>query len=127
MDEAGNAVYSPKFGTFTTASTVDPNPAHCEHYSHERRNQRGTEYADRPDLLEIHESLYHHFHFAGGVSGSTPVDVVDGMSISEDSRTIHSQPRRNAWTPGAVITIELTSAIQDLSGNPLANTTSHFS
>jgi len=26
MDEAGNAVYSPKFGTFTTASTVDQTP-----------------------------------------------------------------------------------------------------
>jgi len=48
-------------------------------------------------------------------SGSTPVDVVDGMSISEDSRTI---TLNQAETPGRrrVITIELTSAIQDLSG-----------
>ena len=127
MDEAGNAVYSPKFGTFTTASTVDQTPPTVSITPTNGATNAGL---NTQIVLTFSKSMNPSTITSTSLavfSGSTPVDVVDGMSISEDSRTITLNPGGNAWTPGAVITIELTSAIQDLSGNPLANTTSHFS
>ena len=59
-------------------------------------------------------------------NGDTSIDVIDSMSISQDNRTITLNPSGNAWTPGAIITVELTNAVQDLSGNAPANTSSQF-
>jgi hypothetical protein len=47
-------------------------------------------------------------------------------TISRDNRTIVVNYNGATLPPGATITIELTSGIQDLSGNPLANTSSQF-
>jgi hypothetical protein len=49
-----------------------------------------------------------------------------GYTVSQDNRTIVVNPGGNAWTSGATVTIDLTSGIQDLSGDALANTNSQF-
>jgi hypothetical protein len=57
-------------------------------------------------------------------SGDTAINY--GYAISGDNRTVVLNPGGSAFTSGATVTIELTSGIQDLSGNALANTTSQF-
>ena len=46
--------------------------------------------------------------------------------MSRGSRTLVLNPGGSAFAAGATITVALSSGIQDLSGNALANTTSHF-
>ncbi len=57
-------------------------------------------------------------------SGDTSINY--GYTISADNRTVVLNPGGTAFTSGATVTIELTSGIQDLSGNALANTSSQF-
>jgi len=75
MDEAGNAVYSPKFGTFTTASTVDQTPPTVSITPTNGATNAGLNTQIRPDLLEIHESSTITSTSLAVFSGSTPVDV----------------------------------------------------
>jgi len=127
MDEAGDLAYQPKFGTFTTASTVDQTPPTVAIAPSNGTTNAGL---NTQIVLTFSKSINPSTITASSLavfSGNTPVDVVDSMSISQDSRTITLNPGGTAWTPGAIITVELTNAIQDLSGNSLANTSSQFS
>ena len=126
MDEAGNSVYQPKFGTFTTASTVDQTPPTVTITPSNGTTNVGL---NTQIVLTFSKSINVSTITSSSLAvfnGSTGVAVVDTMSISQDNRTITLNPSGTAWTPGATITIELTNAIQDLSGNSLANTTSQF-
>jgi hypothetical protein len=126
MDEAGNLVYQPKFGTFTTASTVDSTAPTVTITPSNGTTNTGL---NTQIVLTFSKSINASSIASSSLavfSGNTPVDVIDAMSISQDNRTITLNPGGTAWTPGAIITIELNNAIQDLSGNSLANTTSQF-
>jgi large repetitive protein len=126
MDEAGNLANQPKFGTFTTASTVDQTaPTVTIAPSNGTTNVGLNAQVVLTFSKSINTSTITGSSLAA-FSGNTPIDVIDSMSISQDNRTITLSPGGMAWTPGAISTIELTSAIQDLSGNSLANTTSQF-
>ncbi|MGB8011989.1 MAG: Ig-like domain-containing protein [Terriglobales bacterium] len=57
-------------------------------------------------------------------NGDTAINY--NYNVSRDSRTIVVNYNGGTLTPGATLTIELTSGIQDLSGNALANTSSQF-
>ena len=127
LDEAGNQVYQPKFSTFTTASTVDQTPPTVTITPSNGTVNAGL---NTEIVLAFSKSINVSTVTSSSLAvfnGNTPVDVIDTMSISADNRTIILNPGGSAWTSGGVITIELTSAIQDLSGNALANTTSQFS
>jgi hypothetical protein len=126
LDEAGNVVYQPNFSTFTTAATVDQTAPTVTISPSNGASNVGL---NTRIVLTFAKSINSSTVTAASLavfSGNTAVDVVDGMSISQDNRTITLNPSGNAWTPGALITVELTNAIQDLSGNALANTTSQF-
>jgi hypothetical protein len=126
LDEAGNRAYQPKFGTFTTASTVDQTPPTVTITPSNGTTNVGL---NTQIVLTFSKSVNASTITTSSLAvfnGNTPVDVVDTMSISQDNRTITLNPGGTAWMPGAIITIELTNAIQDLSGNSLANTTSQF-
>jgi hypothetical protein len=126
LDEAGNTPNQPKFGTFTTAATVDKTaPTVTIAPPNGTTNVGLNAQVVLTFSKSINASTITRTSLAA-FSGDSPVDVIDGLSISGDNRTITLNPGGTAWTPGAVITLELTSAIQDLSGNSLANTTSQF-
>jgi large repetitive protein len=125
-DEAGNPVYQPKLGTFTTASTVDQTAPTVTITPSNGATNVGL---NTQIVLTFSKSINASTLTASSLavfSGNNAVDVIDSMSISQDNRTITLNPGGTAWTPGAIITVELNGAIQDLSGNSLANTTSQF-
>jgi hypothetical protein len=126
MDEAGNVANQPKFGTFTTASTVDQT---APTVTIAPSNGTANVGLNAQVVLTFSKSINTSTITGNSLalfSGNTPIDVIDSMSISQDNRTITLNPGGTAWSPGAIITVELTSAIQDLSGNSLANTPSQF-
>ena len=127
LDEAGNPAFQPKFGTFTTASTADHTQPTVTITPPNGTTNVGL---NTQIVLNFSESINASTITASSLAvfnGNTPIDVIDSMSISQDNRSITLNPGGTAWTPGAIITIELTNAIQDLSGNSLAYTTSQFS
>ena len=126
MDEAGNLVYQPKFGSFTTASTADTTPPTVTITPSNGMTNVGL---NAQIVLTFSKSINASTITSNSLAvfnGDTSIDVIDSMSISQDNRTITLNPSGNAWTPGAIITVELTNAVQDLSGNSLANTSSQF-
>ncbi len=125
-DVAGNQVYLPKLATFTTASTADQTAPTVTISPANGATNVGL---NTPIVLSFSESINTSTVTASSLAvfnGDTSLDVIDGMSISQDNRTITLNPGGAAWTPGAVITVALSNAIQDLSGNSLSNTTSQF-
>jgi hypothetical protein len=126
MDEAGNPANQANLGTFTTADTVDQTTPTVTITPSNGTTGVGL---NTQVVLTFSKSINASTITGSSLavfSGNTPVDVIDSMSISQDNRTITLNPGGTAWTPGAIITVELTNAIQDLSGNSLANTTSQF-
>ncbi len=124
MDEAGNQAYNTSFSTFTTASTADTTAPTVTISPANGATNVGL---NTQIVLTFSKSINTSTITTSSLavfSGDTPVSY--NFTISQDNRTIILTPGGNAWTPGAVITIGLNNAIQDLSGNALANTTSQF-
>jgi hypothetical protein len=122
-DEAGNPNYQYGY-TFTTANTVDTTPPTVTISPANGATNVGI---NAQVVLTFSKSINGATINANTLAlfnGDTSVGY--SSSISRDSRTIVLTPGGNAWTSGATITIELTSGIQDLSGNALANTNSQF-
>ena len=123
LDVAGDTV-TPKFGTFTTASTVDSTPPTV---SITPANGAINVGLNSQIVLTFSESINASTINTGSLgifNGDVPVSYA--YSISQDNRTVVVTPGGNSWTPGANINIGLSNAIQDLSGNALANTNSQF-
>ena len=124
MDEAGNQVYNPKFGTFTTANTVDTTAPTVTITPANGATNVGL---NTQVVLSFSESINTSTISTSSLAlfnSDSPIGY--NYSISQDNRTIIVTPGGNAWTPGAVINVGLSNAIRDLSGNALANTNSQF-
>ncbi len=124
-DEAGNLA-SNNGGTFTVANTVDKTPPTVTISPANNATNVGL---NAPVVLTFSKSINPSTITTNTVSlfaGDTAINY--GYSISQDNRTIVISPNTGygAWTPGATITVELNSGIQDFSGNSLANTSSQF-
>jgi large repetitive protein len=122
-DEAGNPAYV-SGGSFTTASTVDTTPPTV---TISPANGTPNVGINTQVVLTFSKSIN-----PATITTNTLAlfngDIAVGYSptISRDNRTVVLNAGGNAWASGATITIELTSGIQDLSGNALANTSSQF-
>ena len=124
MDVAGNQAYQPKFGTFTTANSADTTAPTVTITPANGATNVGL---NTQVVLTFSKSINPSTITTTSLavfSGDTPISY--NYSISQDNRTLILTPGGDAWTPGAVINIGLSNAIQDLSGNALANTTSQF-
>ena len=123
LDVAGDIV-TPKFGSFTTASTVDSTPPTV---SITPLNGAINVGLNSQIVLTFSESINGSTltpSSLGIFNGDVPVNYT--YTISQDNRTVVVTPGGTSWTPNATINIGLSNAIQDLSGNQLANTTSQF-
>jgi large repetitive protein len=122
-DEAGNLSYN-GVSTFTTASTVDNTPPTVTISPASGATNVGL---NTQVVLTFSKSIN-----PATITTNTLAlfngDIAVGYSptISRDNRTVVLNAGGSAWASGATITIELTSGIQDLSGNALANTSSQF-
>ena len=122
-DEAGNAVYTGA-GTFTTANIIDATPPTV---TISPANGAANVGLNTQVVLTFSKSINPSTITASTLtlfSGDTSLNW--GYSISQDNRTVVLNPNGSAFTAGATITVALSSGIQDLSGNALANTTSQF-
>jgi hypothetical protein len=122
-DEAGNAAGSQCF-SFTTASTADTTPPTVSITP-----------ANGTTNVGLNTQVVLAFSKSINPSTITPTTLTlfngdaainYGYSISRDNRTIVLNPSGNAFAAGATITVALSSGVQDLSGNSLANTSSQF-
>ena len=121
-DEAGNSVCAGY--TFTTANTADNTPPTVTISPANGATNVGL---NTQVVLSFSESMNPSAITTNAVallSGDTALSY--GYSISRDNRTIVLNPGGTAFTPGATITVELSSGVRDLSGNALANTSSQF-
>ncbi|MFZ3264074.1 MAG: Ig-like domain-containing protein [Terriglobales bacterium] len=123
LDEAGNS--SPDgFKYFTTTSTADTTPPTVTVTPANGATNVGlntqivVSFSESINISTITSSSLTVFN------GDTAANY--NYTISADNRTIVLTPGGSAWTSGAVITVALSNAIQDLSGNALANTSSQF-
>jgi methionine-rich copper-binding protein CopC len=122
-DEAGNAVYN-QIGTFTTANTVSTTPPTVTISPANGATNIGL---NTQIVLTFSESINPSTITSNTLAlfnGDTSINY--NYSISLDNRTIVVNYNGSTLPSGATITVELTSGIQDLSGNPLANTSSQF-
>jgi len=122
-DEAGNPNYQYGY-TFTTANTPDSTPPTVTISPANGATNVGI---NAQVVLTFSKSINPATITANTLAlfnGDTSVSY--GYSVSRDNRTIVINPGGSAWASGATITVELTSGIQDLSGNALANTNSQF-
>ena len=122
-DEAGNPAYV-SAGTFTTANTVDKTPPTVTITPANGATNVGL---NTQIVLSFSKSINPTTITSNTVAlfnGDTALGY--SYTISLDNRTVVLNYNNQTLPAGATITIELTSGIQDLSGNPLANTTSHF-
>ena len=122
-DEAGNLAYI-GCGTFTTANTTDHTAPTVTISPSNGATNVGI---NSQVVLTFSKSINTSTINANSLAlfnGNTSIGY--GYSISADNRTLVLNPGGSAWTSGATITIELTTGIQDLSGNSLANTNSQF-
>jgi hypothetical protein len=124
-DEAGNTAYN-SGGTFTTANTVDKTPPTVTISPANGATNVGI---NAQVILTFSKSINTSTINANTLalfSGGTTVSY--SQSISQDNRTIVVTPSNgySAWTSGATIAVELSSGIQDLSGNALAPISSLF-
>jgi hypothetical protein len=121
-DEAGNA--DCQGYSFTTASTPDTT---APTVTISPANGATSVGLNTQIVLSFSESINPATITANTLAlfnGGTVINY--GYSISRDNRTIVMNPGGSAFTPGATITVELSSGIRDLSGNVLANTSSQF-
>ena len=122
-DEAGNAAYA-NAGTFTTASTADTTaPTVTISPANGTQNvglnaQIVLTFSKSINPATITQNTLALFN------GDTSLSY--NYTISPDNRTVVLNYNGGTLPGGATITIELTSGIQDLSGNSLANTKSQF-
>ena len=122
-DEVGNPAYV-NAGTFTTASTVDHTaPTVTISPTNGATNvglntQIVLSFSKSINVSTITTNTLALFN------GDTSIGY--NYTISRDNRTILVNYNGAQLPSGATITIELTSGIQDLSGNALANTSSQF-
>ncbi len=122
-DEAGNLDYQYGY-TFTTANTIDHTPPTVTISPANGTTNVGL---NAQVILTFSKSINPSTITTNSLAlfnGDTAIGY--GYTISRDNRTITVNPGGSAWTAGATITVELTNAIQDLSGNALANTSSQF-
>ncbi len=122
MDDAGNS--DCQGYSFTTANTIDKTPPTV---TISPANGASTVGLNTQIVLTFSKSINPSTITAITLAlfnGDSAINY--GYSISRDNRTIILNPGGTAFTPGATITIELSSGIQDLSGNALANTSSQF-
>ncbi len=122
-DEAGNAAYAGA-GTFTTANTPDTKPPTVTISPANGTTNVGL---NAQIVLTFSESINPTTispNTLGLFNGDTSIGY--GYTISPDNRTVVLNYYGSTLPAGATITIELTSGIQDLSGNSLANTSSQF-
>ena len=121
-DETGNS--DCQSYSFTTANTADQTPPTVTISPANGATNVGL---NTQIVLTFSESINPSTITANTVAlfnGDTALSY--GYSISRDNRTIVMNPGGTAFTPGATITVELSNAIRDLSGNALANTVSRF-
>ena len=122
-DEAGNPAYCCGW-TFTTANTVDHTAPTVTISPANGATNVGL---NTQVVLTFSKSINPATITANTLAlfnGDTALGY--SYTISRDNRTLVLNPYGSTWTSGATITIELTSGIQDLSGNALANTSSQF-
>ena len=122
-DEAGNVAYN-SAGTFTTANTADTTPPTVTISPANGATNVGL---NTQIVLTFSKSINPSTITANTVAlfnGDTPLGY--NYTISLDNRTVVLNYNGSTLPAGATITIELTSGIQDLSGNTLANTKSQF-
>jgi hypothetical protein len=122
-DEAGNLSYN-GVSTFTTASTIDNTPPTVTISPANGATNVGI---NTQVVLTFSKSINPATITTNTLAlfnGDTAVGY--SAAISRDNRTVVLNAGGSAWASGATITIELTSGIQDLSGNALANTSSQF-
>src|ERR1017187_8294505 len=123
LDEAGNSAPD-GFKYFTTASTADTTPPTVTVTPANGATNIGL---NAQIVLSFSESINASTVTSSSLavfSGDTAVSY--NFTISADNKTLILTPGGSAWTSGAVITVALTNAIQDLSDNALANTSSQF-
>jgi hypothetical protein len=121
-DEAGNADY--QCYNFTTANTVDTTAPTVTISPANGATNVGI---NTQIVLSFSKSINANTITANTLAlfnGDTSIGY--NYTVSRDSRTIVVNYYGSTLPPGATITIELTSGIQDLSGNALANTSSQF-
>jgi large repetitive protein len=122
-DEAGNAAYNGA-GSFVTTNTLDHTaPTVTISPSNGATNvglnsQVVLTFSKSINTSTINQNTLALFN------GDTSINY--GYTLSPDNRTIVINQGGSAWPSGATLTVELTTGIQDLSGNALANTTSQF-
>jgi len=122
-DEAGNTAYA-GVGTFTTGNTIDTTPPTVTISPSNGATNVGL---NTQVVLTFSKSINPATITTNTLtlfSGDTSLNW--GSSISRDNRTVVLNPNGNAFTTGATITVALSSGIQDMSGNALANNTSQF-
>jgi len=122
-DEAGNPDCQYWY-SFTTANTLDQTPPTVTITPSNNATNVGV---NTQVVLTFSKSIN-----PATINGTT-VNLFNGdvalnpsMSISRDNRTVILNSGNGMLPAGATITVALTGAIQDLSGNPLAPTTSQF-
>jgi hypothetical protein len=121
-DEAGNLAYN--CANFTTGNTVDTTPATVTISPANGATNIGL---NTQIVLTFSKSINPSTITANTLAlfnGDTSIGY--NYTVSRDNRTIVVNYNGSTLPPGATITIELTSGIQDLSGNALANTSSQF-
>ena len=123
LDEAGNTVCV-SGGSFTTGSTVDQTAPTVT-----------ISPVNGAQNVGLNTQIVLSFSKSINASTITPntlalfngdTSIGYNYTISRDNRTIVMNYNGATLPPGATLTIELTSGIQDLSGNALANTSSQF-
>jgi YD repeat-containing protein len=122
-DEAGNPDYQYGY-TFTTANTVDHTAPTVTISPANGTTNVGL---NTQIVLTFSKSINPTTITANTLAlfnGDTALAY--NYSVSRDNRTVVMNYNNGTLPAGATITIELTSGIQDLSGNSLANTTSQF-
>jgi hypothetical protein len=123
-DEAGNVAYANGGGSFTTANTSD---TQAPTVSITPPNGSSNVGLNSEVVLTFSKSVN------PGTINSSSVNLLNGdvpinpaISISSDNRTIVLNYNRATLPAGATITVTPSSAITDLSGNALSNTTTEF-
>ncbi|MGD0416514.1 MAG: Ig-like domain-containing protein, partial [Terriglobales bacterium] len=123
LDEAGNSDCQYWY-TFTTANTVDTTPPTVTISPVNGATNVGL---NTQIVLTFSKSINPSTITTNTLAlfnGDTSIGY--NYTVSRDSRTIVVNYNGATLPPGATITIELTSGIQDLSGNALTNTSSQF-
>ena len=123
LDEAGNSTCV-SGGTFTTANTLDHTAPTVTISPANGATNVGL---NTQIVLTFSKSIN-----SGTITGTSlalfngDTAINYGYNVSRDNRTVVLNPGGGQFPSGATITVALSGAIQDLSGNALAPTTSQF-